>query len=148
MFQLLDFVLWFGDILKNICDKIFLSRMKMHRNLWLWKWLAQFLTHISQWRGQILPLICCKGASIVLPSMQDILTFLIGSLVIIFMNFYHMPYNSSVFDINLNIIYFLIKLHNFELFVIPLNMICFWSKLYNLILSSKPDCKGRRLSLM
>ena len=56
--------MWFDfrDTLKYMCDRIFLwniSRMNMHRYLWLCKWLSQFLGHIShfisQWRGQILP---------------------------------------------------------------------------------------------
>ena len=37
------------DTLKNICDRIFLSkisRMKMHRYLWLCKWLSQFVLFV------------------------------------------------------------------------------------------------------
>ena len=67
--EILCFCFSFGDTLKNICDRIFLSnisRMKMYKYLWLCKWLSQFLSRISQSRRQILLWIIHKGASIVL----------------------------------------------------------------------------------
>ena len=62
------------EILRKIyVTEFFLSdiaRMKMHRHLWLRKWLCLFLSHIShfisQTSGQILPWICRQGASLVL----------------------------------------------------------------------------------
>ena len=57
--------IWQNFLIKHVTDR-YLELRYLDRYLELSKWLTQFLIHISQSRGQILPWIFCKDASIVL----------------------------------------------------------------------------------